>query len=135
MHARIAAFAFAAATAAGVVIGAPRHALADGSPVVTLGVTLVGPMRLPFYTTTATPVTSARVIGYGPSPDFAPIYDTSVRRPVTTRPVGNVQTNGENVDIDYDDEAAARASHAPPDFSGRHNPALANFEALPSSLR
>ena len=74
-------------------------------------------------------------MGYGPSPDFAPIYDTSALQGVTTRPISNVRINGENVDIEYDDEAAARASHATPDFSGRHNPALSNFERLPPSLR
>jgi len=54
---------------------------------------------------------------------------------VTTRPVSNVRVSGENVDIEYDNEAAARAPHALPDFSGRHNSALSNWEDLPRSLR
>ncbi len=110
-------------------------AMADGSPVVSLAPTLLGPTGVAVYSTVATPVTTARVVGYGPSPDFAPIYDTSALRGVTTRPTSNVRINGENVDIEYDNEAAARASHATPDFSGRHNPALSNFERLPPSLR
>lgn len=135
MFTKTKSFALAALTVAGLAVAAPLPAIADGAPVVSLGITPVGPMRLPFYNTNATPVTTARVIGYGPSPDFAPIYDTNVLQGVTTRPVSNIRVSGENVDIEYDNEAAARAPHALPDFSGRHNPALSNLETLPRSLR
>ena len=135
MFAKTGFLVLAAAAATGVAVATPLPAFANGSPVVSLGVTLVGPMRLPFYNTNATPVATARVIGYGPSPDFAPIYDTSVLQGVTSRLVGAIRTSGESLGIDYDDAAAARAPHALPDFSGRHNPALSNLEALPPSLR
>jgi hypothetical protein len=135
MATRTKTFVFAALAVTGLAVAAPLPAIADGVPVVSLGTTPVGPMRVPFYNTSATPVTTARVVGYGPSPDFAPIYDTSVLQGVTTRPVKNVRISGENVDIEYDNEAAARAPHELPDFSGRHNPALSNLETLPRSLR
>ena len=135
MSAKTSSFAFAALTAVGLAVAAPLPAIADGAPVVSLGITPVGPMRVPFYNTNASLITTARVIGFGPSPDFSPIYDTSVLQPVTSRPVIRVRTNGENVDIEYDDEAAARATHALPDVSGGHNPALSNLRTLPMSLR
>lgn len=135
MFTKTKSFALAALAATSLSVAAPLPAIADGTPVVSLGITSVGPMRLPFYNTRATPVTTARIIGYGPSPDFAPIYDTSVLQGVTTRPVSNIRSSGESVDIEYDNEAAARAPHALPDLSGRHNPALSNLETLPRSLR
>lgn len=110
-------------------------AIADGSPVVSLAPTLLGRSGITVYSTVATPVTTARVVGYGPSPDFAPIYDTSALQGVTTRPISNVRINGESVEAEYDSEAAARATHAMPDFSGRHNPALSNLGRLPPFLR
>lgn len=135
MFAKTRSFALAAAVASGLAVASPLPALADGSPVVSLGIALVGPMRLPFYNTTAAPVTTARVIGYGQAPDFAPIYDTSVQQGVTSRPVSDVQGSGENLVIRYNDEDAARATHAMPNSAGRHNPALSNLEALPMTLR
>ena len=83
MFTKTKSFALAALAATGLAVAAPLPAIADGAPVVSLGITPVGPMRLPFYNTNATPVTTARVIGYGPSPDFAPIYDTNVLQSVT----------------------------------------------------
>jgi len=135
MLTRTRSFALAALAATGLAVAAPLPAIADGAPVVSLGTTPLGPMRIPFYNTNAAQVTTARVIGYGPSPDFAPIYDTSVQQGVTSRPVSNVRINGENVEIEYDTSAAAREPHALPDLAGRHNPALSNLETLPRTLR
>ena len=59
MFAKTRSFALAAAVASGLAVASPLPALADGSPVVSLGIALVGPMRLPFYNTTAAPVTTA----------------------------------------------------------------------------
>ena len=114
MFTKTKSFALTALAATGLAVAAPLPAIADGTPVVSLGITPVGPMRLPFYNTNATPVTTARVIGYGPSPDFAPIYDTSVLQGVTTRPVSNVRISGENVDIEYDNEAAPQSGTVQP---------------------
>ena len=135
MFAKTKSFALAAAVASGLAVASPLPALADGSPVVSLGIALVGPMRLPFYNSTAAPVTTARVIGYGQGPDFAPIYDTTVQRGVTSRPVSDVRGTGENLVIRYNDDAATRATHAMPNVAGHHNPALSNNEALPMTLR
>lgn len=135
MFAKTKSFALAALTATGLAVAAPLPAIADGAPMVSPGITSVGPTRLPLYNINATSVTTARVIGYGQAPDFAPIYDTSVLQSVTTRPVSNVRTNGENVDIEYDNEAATGAPRALPGLSGRHNPALSSLGILPRSLR
>ncbi|MBR0683235.1 hypothetical protein GXW74_22305 [Roseomonas eburnea] len=93
-------------------------AFADGSPVVSLAPTLLGRTGITAYSTVASPITIARVVGYGSGPDFTPIYDTTVLSSVTSRPVSNVLVNGENVDIEYDDEAAARLPHTLPEIVG-----------------
>ena len=92
-------------------------AIADGAPVVPRSHPSV---RCACHSTIPARHRSRRRASPATSPDFAPIYDTSVLQGVTTRPVSNVRISGENVDIEYDNEAAARAPHALPDFSLAH---------------
>lgn len=108
-------------------------ALADGSPVISLAPTFLGRTGITVNSTVASPVMTARVVGYGPGPDFAPIYDVSVGQPITSRPVAGVQVNGENVDIQYDEQAAARAPHTLPAVSSQDTSTRSIFDAMTTS--
>lgn len=73
------------------------------------------------------------MVGYGQGPDFTPIYDVSETVMVTSRPVARVLLNGENVDIQYDDEAAIRAPHAIPSSFRRDTPARSPLDMMLAS--
>lgn len=108
-------------------------ALADGSPVVSLAPTLLDRTGSTVNSTVAASVTTARVVGYGPGPDFAPIYDLSAQQVITSHPVAGVQVNGENVDIQYDHEAAARIPHTLPDVSRQDISTRSIFDVMTAS--
>lgn len=92
----------------------PNGTLADGLPVTSVAPSVVPGTGVTAYGTRSAPIVSSPVIGYGPAPDFAPIYDTSRTRPVVTEPVAGVSGTGEDRTIEYNSEAGATAPHVAP---------------------
>jgi hypothetical protein len=130
-------FALGATTALAILGAIATTAKADGTPVVSLEMTTIGPMRIPVYTNRPSGVVSApvsRVITNGNNTDIE--YDASAPpRMVVTRPGARIVGSGENQTVEYDDAAAAHMPHSMPTIGMGHNPGLTNLETLPSSLR
>ena len=125
--------AFSGLALAAIAAGGIGSAFASGTAVTSLAPALSSSPSSTHAPTAAAPIRTARVVGYGQGPDFTPIYDVSETVMVTSRPVARVLINGENVDIQYDDEAAVRAPHAIPSSSWRDVPVRSPLDMMIAS--